>query len=375
MTSDRLVASRRAPTRSVLGIWLASRVAVAVVAAAGTWALSPRPVGALPGVVERWARWDAELLRKIAEHGYDGFPDRYPDQGVEAFFPGFPLVLRAVHLLVPDWTAAGLLVSLVCSAVACLALARLAELDGVDGRRAVLYLVASPWAVFLFAGYTEALFLALALPGWLAARSGRWPLAGLLVATACTVRVTGAFLAVAVLVHYLVQRRGRVRADVLWLLAPGAALLAYAVYLRLLTGDWLRWLEAQEQGWRRRPTWPWDAFQASLDGARSATLPAEFVLSFRLEILAVLMGVALTLVLLQRRRWAEAVYVGLSVGALATSTFYLSVARSSLLWFPLYVVLAAAAARWRWVHVAYLAVAAPLMVLGVLAFTGGRWWG
>jgi hypothetical protein len=375
MTSDRLAASRRAPLRSVLGIWLASRVAVAVAATAGTWALSPRPVGLLPGVVERWARWDAELLRKVAQHGYDGSPDRYPDQGLEAFFPGFPLVLRAVRLVVPDWTAAGLLVSLVASAVACLALARLAELDGLDGRRAVLYLVASPWAVFLFAGYTEALFLALALPAWLAARTGRWPLAGLLVAAACTVRVTGAFLAAAVLVHYLLQRRGRVGTDVLWLLAPGVALLAYAGYLRVLTGDWLRWFEAQEQGWDRRLTWPWDAFRASLQGARSDVLAAEFVLSFRLEIVAVLLGVALTLVLLQRRRWAEAVYVGLSVGALATSTFYLSVARSTLLWFPLYLVLAAAAQRWRWVHVAYLAVAAPLMVVGVLAFTSGRWWG
>jgi hypothetical protein len=375
VTSDRVAASRRAPARSVLGIWLAWRVAVAVVAVAGTWALSRRPVGALPGVVERWARWDADLLRKVAEHGYGGYPERYPDQGIEAFFPGFPLVLRAVHVVVPDWTAAGLLVSLVCSAVACLALARIAELDGLDGRRAVLYLVASPWAVFLVAGYSEALFLALALPGWLAARSGRWPLAGVLVAAACAVRVTGVFLAVAVLVHHLLERRGRLRPDVLWLLLPGVALLAYAGYLRLLTGDWTRWLDAQEQGWDRRLTWPWEAFRASLEGARSATLPAEFVLSFRLEIAAVLVGVALTVLLLVRRRWAEAVYVGLSLGALATSTFYLSVARSTLLWFPLYLVLAAAAARWRWVHAAYLTVAVPLMVLGVLAFTNGRWWG
>lgn len=361
--------------RQALAVWLWSRVAVVLAAGAGALALSTEPVGRLAGPVERWARWDADLLRKVAEHGYDGYPRDYPDVGIEAFFPGFPLVLRAVHVVVPDWIAAGLVVSFVAGAVAAVALARLAALDGVDGGRAVLYLVASPTAVFLFAGYSEALFLALALPGWLAARSGRWPAAGLLVAAACTVRVTGAFLAVALVVQYAVTRRGRVRADALWLLAPFAALLGYAAYLRATTGDWLRWFAAQEQGWDRRPTAPWDAFTASLGGARSSILPSDFVLSFRLEIVAVLVGVGLTAVLLARRRWAEAVYVGLSVTALATSTFYLSVARATLLWFPLWVALAAASARWRWLHAAYLAVAVPLMVVGVVAFTSGRWYG
>ena len=373
--SPREGSAERAPLPALLVLWLGSRVAVALSAAAGAWALSRAPLGELPGPLERWVRWDVDLLRKIAEHGYQGYPDDYPDEGVEAFFPGFPLLLRLVHLVVRDYAAAGLLISLAASAVACVALARIAELDGVDGRRTLLYLVTWPWAVFLFAGYTEALFLALALPGWLAARNGRWAAAGLLVAAACTVRVNGAFLAAALVVHYLVSRRGRIGADALWLLAPGVALLGYFGYLRVLTGDWLRWFAAQEEGWGRRLSWPWDAFGRTLDGATSTTLSGDFVLNYRFEIGAVLVGVALVGWLLSRRRWAEATYVGLSVGALATSTFYFSVARSSLLWFPLFVALAAAAQRRRWLHTAYLSVAAPLMVVGVVAFTSGRWWG
>jgi hypothetical protein len=330
-------------------------------------------VGQVPGPVERWARWDADLLRKVAEHGYAS--DAYDDVGIEAFFPGFPLLLRAVHVVVPDWTAAGLVVSLVASAVACVALARLAALEGLDGGRAVLFLVASPWAVFLAAGYSEALFLALALPGWLAARSGggRWRRCWWRCRARCGSPARSW------------PRRwwcstwwrtaGRPRWDAAWLLLPGVALVGYAAYLRSLTGDWLRWFAAQEQGWDRRLTWPWDAFEASLAAARSGTLSAQFVVNAWFEIGAVLLGVALTVLLVVRRRWAEAVYVGLSVGALATSTFYLSVARSSLLWFPLYLALAAAAARWRWVVPAYLALAAPLMLVGVVVFTSGRWWG
>jgi hypothetical protein len=361
--------------RSALGVWLWSRLAVLVAASAGGWALSGQPAPALRGPVERWASWDADLLRKVAEFGYAGARERRPEEAVEAFFPGFPVVLRAVHLAVPDWTAAGLLLSLVAGTVAAVALGRIAALDGVDGGRAVLYWAAAPPAVFLAAGYSEALFLAAALPGWLAARQGRWAAAGLLVAAACTVRVNGAFLAAALVVQYLVASRGRLRPDVLWLLAPGLALAGYAAYLRATTGDWLRWFSAQEEGWDRRLTWPWEAFARTLDGARSTTLASDYVLSYRLEIVAVGVGLALTGVLLTRRRWAEATYVGLSVTALATSTFYLSVARSALLWFPLWVLLAAAGGRRPWVHAGYLAVATPLMVLGVVAFTTGRWWG
>ncbi len=90
---------------------------------------------------------------------------------------------------------------------------------------------------------------------------------------------------------------------------------------------------------------------------------------------AVAVGLSLTVVLLRRARWGEAVYVGLSVLALATSTFYLSVGRATLLWFPLWVLLAEAGQRRRWVHAAYLGTAVPLMAVGVLGFTAGRWVG
>ena len=90
---------------------------------------------------------------------------------------------------------------------------------------------------------------------------------------------------------------------------------------------------------------------------------------------AVFVGVLLTVVLLARRSWGEATYVGLSVGALATSSYYLSVARATLLWFPLWLLLAELAARRPWVHTAYLVLATPLMAAAVLTFTAGRWVG
>ena len=74
------------------------------------------------------------------------------------------------------------------------------------GRRAVLLLVCSPYAVFLFAGYSEALFLAFATTAWVAARRQRWALAGLFAAGATGTRIIGVALVAGLVVEYTVQR-------------------------------------------------------------------------------------------------------------------------------------------------------------------------
>jgi hypothetical protein len=361
---------RRRPDRAALLAWALTRLALWAVALVG----SVLAGAGADRVLQRWERWDVGLFRKVAEFGYDGYPHDYPDVGVPAFFPGLPLVLRAVHALVPDWTAAGLLVSFVAGAVAAVALSRLAEAEHPGaGPRAVTLLALSPYGVFLVAGYSEALFLAAALPAWLAARRGDWARAGLLAALATTVRVTGLFLAVALLVEAaLAWRDGRPPGRrVGWLLAPFAAAGGYAAYLWTLTGDWLAWPHAQQAGWGRRLTDPVTSFLTTLAGATSDMAP-EYVWSYRAEIVSVALGAGLTVWLLWRRRLGEAVYVGLSVLVLATSTTYLSVPRAALLWWPLWVGLAVAARRRR-VLVAYLVAAVPLCVLLTLLFTEGRW--
>ena len=355
---------------TALRSWVATRVAVAlVVIAGGAQVFGGRPVRFL----DRWDSWDATLFRKVAQFGYDGYPRHYPDKDIAAFFPGFPLVLRAFHSVIPDWTAAGLLVSLVAGAVAVVFLSRLADLDGVDGSRAALYLVLSPYAVFLAAGYSEALFLALALPGWYAARHGHWAVASLLVAGAATTRISGLFLAVGLVVEFLATSRDWRVAP--WLAAPFLAVFGYVFYLHRLTGDWSSWQHAQAEGWGRHLTSPLTALRTTWDLARSSSAGTDYQWSFRAEIVAVALGVLVTAVLLSRKEWGQGTYVGLSVTALATSTYYLSVARATLLWFPLWILLAELVGRKPWLHTAYLAVATPLMAVVVLAFVSEHWVG
>ncbi|MBG0826944.1 hypothetical protein HS041_04060 [Planomonospora sp. ID67723] len=364
----------RATDAEALLLWFASRlgiVVVAVVVGVRSTALGET----VAPFLERWKRWDAGLLVTIAEHGYGGDPAGDPDPGLPAFFPGMPLALRAVNLITGDWTLAGLLISLVAGAVAVVALARLAEFEGPagTGRRAVLALLLWPTSVFLFAGYSESLFLAFAIPAWLAARRGNWPAAAALAAGASCVRITGLFLALALIVEFAVQRRPVRRAP--WLLVPFLPLLAYSAYQYGRTGDWLAWKHAQEAGWGRTMVWPWESF---LQTWESAMGEGQFAWAFRMEIAGAVVGVTLVLVLLYLRRWSELVYVGLQVGALICSAYYLSIPRSALLWWPLFLLVAriGTGARWRTGLIAvYAFVMGPLMALNIVAFTNSAWVG
>jgi hypothetical protein len=317
--------------------------------------------------LNRWTQWDVDLFVEIAKYGYRGDPSQPQDAGLPAFFPGLPLLIRAVHVLIPSWQLAALLISLVAGTVAVIALARLGG-EGT-GPKAVLALLLSPYAVFLFAGYSETLFLAFALPAWLLARKRRrWEAAALCAAGASCVRVTGIFLGVALIVEFLTSDRRWRPAP--WLVVPFLPVAAYTLYQWRRTGDWLAWQHAQQNGWGRSIAWPWDAFHTTW---RAAFVDHnEFTGAFRVEIVAAVIGVALTVWLLVRRRWAEAAYVGLPMVSLLTSAFYLSIGRATLLWWPLW--LAIGGLR-RSAYLVVILLSLILLVEEIVLFTAGSWAG
>ena len=96
---------------------------------------------------------------------------------------------------------------------------------------------------------------------------------------------------------------------------------------------------------------------------------------FRAELLAVLVGVLLVAWLLWARRWGEATYVGLQLAALATSTWYFSVPRATLLWWPLWIGLARLTLRRPGLLTAYLVLVAPLAAVFTCLFAVGGWVG
>ena len=368
-----------------LRYWLLSRIGVFVLVSAGAWLFAERRTDRTPvDYLDRWMQWDTHHYTTIAQWGYDGAPGIGQTDPLEAFFPGYPLAIKALHGISGlDYLVAGLAISFVASAVAVVALARLAAHEARPGiapaalaERTTLLFVLAPPAIFLAAAYTEALFLAFAFPAWLCARKGRWAAAGILGALACGVRITGVFVAVALIVEFLTAGDGRRRwRSAPWLAVPFLPVVAYFTYLKERTGNWDAWQQAQEEGWNREFHWPWQALANTWSAAYDGEQSLEFAWMFGVEILAVGIGLALTGWLLRERRWAEATYVALQLAAFTTSYWFFSVPRSTLTWWPLWIALAAWSLRRPLVLQAYLTVFAPFAVVFVLLFSNGRWAG
>lgn len=363
--------------------WMLSRLGIFFIAVTAPWLFHTSDAEPLPGFLDRWKQWDFHHYDRIAIYGYFD-PDW--DVPLEAFFPGLPGLLGLGALFGIPTVLVGLLISMIGGGVAAVALARLADAEWGEGagrRAAVMWMVAPP-AIFLAAPYTESLFLALAIPAWLAARRGRWATAGTLAAAASLVRVSGLFLAIALVVEFLTSPKGRDWARGSWLLAPLVPLFGYMTYLKVNTGDWLAWYHAQAQGWYRDFTPPWLSFihtveaatgRADFGGDITEAWRINFEWMFRAELVAMLVGVVVTVVLLCLRRWGEATWVGIQVVAFSTSYWFFSVPRAALLWFPLWMGLAAISLRKRWVWLTYLLISVPLFGVWAAAYLTGKWAG
>ncbi|WP_446465484.1 mannosyltransferase family protein [Streptomyces sp. BRA346] len=377
--------SRLSPgDREVLWLYLLTRISLWITAYCVRWLFPPNGDAHQPSaLLEPFERWDWGHYLHIARDGYfpgESGPWDEKWDSREAFLPGFPMLLRALHTVVPSWTAAGLLISFVGGAVGVLALARIARLylsDPDGDRRTVLFFLLSPCAIFLAVGYTEALFLAFALPGWLAAQRQRWAAATVLTALSTTVRISGLFVATAIAIHFTLtaaRARGHWR-SLPWLALPALPAALFTWYLHAHTDDWMAWKHAQERGWFRTFHTPWESWSHTWNAAFDETQTTGYAAMFQAELVAVVLGLVVLGVLLWRRRWAEAGYIGITLWALGTSYWFMSIPRSTLLWWPLWIGLAGWSLRRPRVKTVYICLAAPVSTVFTLAFLSGRWAG
>jgi hypothetical protein len=366
-----------ADDRAALGLWAAAHAALFVLAWAAAWAFRTSLDHApLTGGFEHW---DAVLLRNIAQYGYFG---AHSTANNIAFFPGYPITLAAAHLLLRNWVLSELTVSAVAGCFAVVSLARLA-----NGRRAVLYLLTTPAAIFLMIGYTEALFLALAIPAWHAATRGRWWRAAALAGLSGLVRPDALFLIPALVVLALVQpagsaashelrRRDRSRlACAATMCCAFAGPAAYEFYLKVAAGSWLAWPRAMQAGWDLHLSSPAQALRTTWWAAFKHAFGAGTAFEFQLELGAMAVIVLATVAFAISQRWPEAVYCGLAAVALGTSTWYQGCPRTLLVLFPVFVALARLSSRRAWIGYAYLSISAPLAVVLAMMFLSGQWAG
>ena len=312
--------------RLAVQAWVGSRLVLLITVLALTWVNGwpfPRPL----------MQWDVSHFADLAAKGYVTLTQ-------SAFFPGMPLVLAAFKAIGVPYAVSGTLVSLVGSGFAAWALYRLAG-SGPRGTLAVAAWSFAPMAVFTFVPYSEAAFCGFAFWGFWYAKQDRWGRAAILVAAACLFRVSGLFMIGALVVLAVVGFKGttwkRRLTRVAWMGVPSLVVAGYATFLRFRFGSWTVWFEAQRQGWGRSFDWPWDSFVATLHiaGVIGGKIYSTSAI-FQWEVAAFVIGVLLTVWCVATRKLPEAAWVAVQVLALSCQIWLVSIARSMLLWFPLF---------------------------------------
>lgn len=220
-------------------------------------------------VLAPWLFWDGGAHHDIAEHGYTDADVEVFEAGGEArvaYFPGYPLAVRALSVVVGDAALAEVLVTFLAGLALAVVLHRwfVRHLDGPSARFATLAVLLFPWAFFLVgAGYGDALFILCAVGAFSLLEADRPVAAGLVGAVASGTRFVGVAVVLG-LVVLAAERRGalgrqgwrptldrsRLRPRDHGVLLAASGIVAYAVFCWVRYGDPLAFSTAQS-GWNQ----------------------------------------------------------------------------------------------------------------------------
>ncbi|HEU5347211.1 MAG TPA: mannosyltransferase family protein [Ktedonobacterales bacterium] len=349
-----------------------------------------------------WQQFDANWYIHIAQNGYDSHTTM-------AFYPLYPMLIRAVTFVMGDSHSllAAMLIANAGSLVAFIGLSLLAVHDSHNDSaapRAVRALAAYPFAFFLFAPYTEGLFLGFAVVAFLCARRGAWKWAAFWVFLAGATRPTGAILVLALLWEFGSQhgwwQRERWRRDY-WqpgrwrevsrgllqvkpmsdfIFVIGAMPLALGLFVLYSDKRWglpLEPFQAQQHYWGRTVQPIWQTLAELMSQLASAPIGGRVQALILLDLGAVVLCAVVTLIAIRTIPFAYVIYmagliyISVATPILSSPSIIDSAARFMLVAFPVWLTLG----RWfetrPWLDMFVVFVGISLQVIFALLFMSG----
>ena len=372
--------------RRLIGLTWLVKLGVLAVGAIAYMALRNGTFQSPHDLLQLWNRWDAPHYLDVIVFGYragdssllvgpHGYRSVYPaDLHLYiVFYPLFPWVSTLVNRLVDDPLVSAFVVTTIASMFVAPLLYRLVRHDEEPAvaMRAAWFLLIFPTAYFLHIGYTEALFMALVLGSFLAARNERWWLAGALGGLAALARVNGLVLLPALtaeaFTQWLQRPPGERRLRVEWL-AIGLVAVGFGIYIGLnqvVYGEPFAFLRIQNEHWFKSLAPPWDGI-AGVWGWTQTKDPDNALMIGWMELLFVAIGLVGTVHAALRFRPSWFAWMAGNWLLFVSTAFVVSVPRYSLTLFPLYVSLALASRR------TLLLVALSVISIGGLVYFTGR---
>jgi Mannosyltransferase (PIG-V) len=326
----------------------------------------------LDRIVGSWTRWDGVIYIEIAQVGYLE-PVRIN------FFPLYPFLMRVVAFILNPFDSgnyltlaiAGIIISSVSMLAMCLVFYRLAvrEFNVEVAQRSLLYLLIFPTGFFLWAVYTESLFLALAIGAFYAARTNRWLLAMFLAGFCVLTKNQGIFVPAALGIEYLHQigwHPRKLDRRIFFFAIPASFFGGWLIFNWWLFGNPLQYVNSQFD-FNRYFSLPWDTLINASDAF-------EFPLTFCFVLLLL---VAVGLVWKGKLRPAYLLFFGGCLLQPLIMPFQnielFSMLRFLLFIFPAFFLLGLAGKRYPFFHYMYLAFCFPMYGILMTRFILWHW--
>ena len=344
-------------------------------------------------IFNTFAQWDAGWFYRIAERGYDV-------RQSAAFFPLYPLLVRALDAVMGSIVVAGVLISLVSAGLGAVFFSRIARLDSPKTAADSLLLLTFYPIGFVFTSvYSDGLFFALSTAAFLAALRKRSVASGVLAGLAVATRIAGLALLPALIV-LLWPRRGEPR-EWLRLVPPlvciPGAVFVYSVYLHYHFHDAFAFSHAQSAFWlRHTPTLGplgglWDALRSGEQGVAQLILhlpaqggspggydpPEQWAIWNIVQALLLLAALWLTWVAWKKIGAAYGVYslatIVILLGSVADVNPLVSIPRFLLSDFPLFLALGVVVENRPRLRIGLLTSFSAVGAVAAVAFSRGVW--
>ena len=232
-------------------IWRAFSFAVA--------ALSPK---ILPKFGATFPYWEDRLVGSHLPHfiwsfgNFDGVhylgiaKDAYAYQFTQAFFPLYPVLIKALTIFTKNYVISGLLISNAFFLIGLFIFYKLVKLNYSESTAiwSVIFLLATPTSFYFGAIYTEGIFFLMIVSSFYALQNNKFVLASIIGMFASATRLVGLFLAFALSASEKTKKR------LLPIIIVPLGLLSYIGYLQIKFHNPLYFLSAQSIFGQERST-------------------------------------------------------------------------------------------------------------------------
>lgn len=308
-----------------------------------------------------WVRWDGPHYLEIAINWYQS-------SGEQAlfivFYPLYPLIVKMMTFLITDPFTSSILVSILFSFTASIALFELTLLDYSKKKAllAVWFLNIFPTSYFLQASYTESLFLTVSILTVYFFRKKYFILSGIFGLLSTLTRINGILL-----IPLLLGELKSSRSIISFALLPIGTLIYLGINF-VTFGDPLYFIKPLTANWYKHLEWPWVGIN-NLIFSFPIYSDENFYIYFS-ELVALIFISVMTIDVFFKVRKSYAVYLLTNLLIFTSTSFILSTPRYSLSLFPIFIALGLLTIRLQII----LSIVFILTLLKLtLLYTQGRW--